>query len=831
MDSDEQLALYPEVPELAAPEPAAPKPVDFSKAVLTFEATLAEPDIAAHFLGTGGGLECAAAPWTTNFAVSGSKFNKKVQLFPYDPVSVEIPLGVDGGLANIDKLTIENQRQGCAINGTIGSFYAGAAAVYLRDLLNDKMAGRPTSVPLTYCGRASDGVVTLFNVQVLGVPNDKLTDMLEQRKVDMEKRRRAMDTLKRVLNESWVLRTMVLISRRPDGAPDEALAKLTKCFTRTNVGTNAECYLPVHDNLNVRFPFPLESLEDLFKFTLKSQHGPSGVAREKRAYEFLRKNSQVPNMEATIDHSPHVVAAISQIVNYLMPYKSDGYAYLAPNKAMFMCAESWIRRFATPIHMNDCENAAKLAISMLETIKYDERIMQTDDFPNLKCVHNLLVPYYTWGLSIVGAGGAEASSGQNLDDGCGSKPLNGHAIAMLIPTMQLLSALDAANHALYQPLDKNEKTLKMFGGSDEKADWARLERFNALYPPEVYKKLPAREHKFYEKAMHLRDRDDPSDPDSQCLQTGGAAAEALDPTKRRKSCGPYITKDKLNEMQVFAIEGTTPAFGQLCGAGGGFADVAQVAEGVRLDSCVEANVGPTLGRAMKVLALGPVRNRFYQVICEFHLPSSHPLYRHAELRSKNLAVSQFLFSPLTRHTGNFLRAQKNAVLVGTGVQVYELAQEEKTYHMVPMAVYRSTDFPDLDYAADLAIRDEMPRDERTETGDAFAINEYNARIYHKNLKALWELGEYYGQRTRKENPNWHTVVYLLPLAALVGNPHGVAEFCNRLKNQKATKVGHVNVNMSEDGNIRRLMQPTLDKESRKMQGAKFVRVVVHAFAE
>ena len=51
------------------------------------------------------------------------------------------------------------------------------------------------------------------------------------------------------------------------------------------------------------------------------------------------------------------------------------------------------------------------------------------------------------------------------------------------------------------------------------------------------------------------------------------------------------------------------------------------------------------------------------------------------------------------------------------------------------------------------------------------------------------------------------------------------------KNQKETKVQHVTVNMSEDGNIRRLMQPTLDKESEEMQGAKFVRVIVHAFAE
>ena len=130
----------------------APAPV-LVRPKLVFDATLTEPDSAAHFLGTGGALAAAAAPWTTSFAVSGDDGTTDpaaqtrepavvVPLYQNQPTRVEIPLHPDGVQDRRDKLLVENNRQGAGINGTYGSFYAGCASQLLALILRNDL-GQP----------------------------------------------------------------------------------------------------------------------------------------------------------------------------------------------------------------------------------------------------------------------------------------------------------------------------------------------------------------------------------------------------------------------------------------------------------------------------------------------------------------------------------------------------------------------------------------------------------------------------------------------------------------------------------------------------------------
>ena len=763
----------------APPAPPAPPP----RAKLVFEATLTEPDSAAHFLGTGGPLAAAAAPWTTSFAVSGDDGDGcnsgprtrepavVVQLHQNTPTRVEILLNADGVHDPRDKLLIENQRQGAGINGTYGSFYAGAASQFVSLLLRDGEAGAATSLSLTYAGRAQDGVVTITKARVEGPP-----PTFEVQR-DVKRTEAAMASIKAYMERAWERRTVELPSENED------LKRLTKVLTKSNVGVHESCYTLVHDNLDCRFPFPIESLEDLFEQALHINIAPAGQVFMPGEYDELMKDAKQGGLGAA-RHADRIAMAVSEIVCVLMPYRSDGYGYLAPGAPTFVCAESWIRRHASPISLNDCENAAKLAISIFETICHDPAV-QSGDFPHLQAVYNAIVPYYTWGLSIVGAGGAEASSGESLqqdkrEDGClVHEHLNGHAIAMLIPTAQLLTALNAGAKA---HVVNKEKTRYIVERAHQAA---YATRFDAMFTDKMMKNhyKPNGEGAWYRNRRLL----DQEQPDEETEKIA----------------------DALRALPPLAIEGTTPASGYLCGLGAPFGGGDALANGVRLDNCGEAAVGPTIGRCLKMLAAGLMSNRFYQTLVEFHVPCSNPLYADARVRAVDVAASQFVFSPM--HAGG---DGDDVTLHHTGIHVASLKQQ--SYYAVPLSTFPAEELPDLDYGAAWARRDEMPRDAWTASGAAFAIDARNTAMYKQNVERLLAINKHF--RSTVPPSKTHTQLYLLPLAALVNNVHGVEEFCNRIEGVAVFASVEVGEKHQKVG-VRKLMETGMPK----MPGV-FVRV-------
>ena len=778
----------PEAEAEAGPEPESTQPPAFVRPTLVFKATLTEPDHAAHFLGTGGPLSAASAPWTTSFAVSGGDGDKMPQtrdpatvvvLKQNLPTVVRIALSPDGVHDARDKVLIENQRQGVGINGTYGSFYAGSGAQTVGKILRDAADGTPTSVSLTYAGRAQDGVVTIFDAKIEGSAPD--LQLLR----DAQRTEKAMSVVKAYLDRAWNRRTVELPSVNPE------LAKLTKVLCKTNVGVHESCYSLVHDNLDTRYPFPLTSLEDLFAHTLRINQGPAGQEYAPSEYNEIMKDASRGGLGAA-RHADRIATAVSQIVCYLMPYKSDGYGYLAPSAPTFVCAESWLRRHASPIHENDCENAAKLAISIFESIRYDPAAT-SGDFPHLQAVYDIIVPYYTWGLTIVGAGGAEASSSGSMKDegGDGCKKvghLNGHAIAMLIPTAQLMTALAAGSKSFVVNKEKARERV------EDAYFAARYTRFNALFPKAFVRAhyAPAGEAVWYKRQRLL-------DEEQHTKEDGPENEESLQAER---------VAEALRQLPALSIEGTTPASGWLCGLGAPFGGGDALSNGVRLDNCGEAAVGPTIGRCLKMLAAGPMTNRFYQSVCEFHVPASNPLYADERVRKSGVAASQFLFSQMAVSGG-----LHDVTLEHTGIGVHALKQRQ--YYMVPLSTFSLEEATDADYGAAWARRDEMPRDEYT-NGRAFAIAERESEMYKKNVERLLQINSYFRDTPRPTKT--HKLLYTLPLAALVNNVHGIDEFCSRI--EKASVFTHVVVAQKDAGlSIRGLMQTTQDGME-----AVFVRV-------
>ena len=107
------------------------------------------------------------------------------------------------------------------------------------------------------------------------------------------------------------------------------------------------------------------------------------------------------------------------------------------------------------------------------------------------------------------------------------------------------------------------------------------------------------------------------------------------------------------------------------------------------------------------------------------------------------------------------------------------ALKQQSYYAVPLSTFPAEELPDLDYGAAWARRDEMPRDAWTAGDAAFGASPRNTTMYKQNVERLLAINKHF--RTTVPPEQTHTLLYLLPLAALVHNAHGVEEFCKRIE--------------------------------------------------
>lgn len=606
---------------------------------LVMEATAAQPDYAKLFLSTGGAINTAAGAGATDFCVTGSSAAVNVVLHGAEShtVSVDLPsslIKVEDSKIVIDagaKLNVSSQRVGAAINGTLVDTHAGAGSVYLANLLRARETH--TQVPCVYGTLASyASTVGLSNVRVLDSNDDEMDiEFVEDpaKTSIMEKAEAIVDDW---AQQSWDLREKIVYKLSP---------ALTKSVAKVPVGVNDKGYELVHNVVDQAFPFSVEALNSIFEQTIgvELEYNPDETKK-------MLEATANPGLRAAV-WGQTIAAACSTAACYLVAYRADGRTVMQATGSAFEATESWLRTpMRTPCESNDCDGTALLVLAMLQTaVDMEEEDLKP--YPYIRAVKNAVFPYYTYGVAVVGATSAEASSGGG---DVGGEHVAGHALALMIPTLDFLGGLDRAAQSHDVGGRKVSTAPKDIGEA----------RFGAVFNDAVLQQLPE------DEATRLRTRS---------LQNWTAS----------------------KRLQPFAVEGTTPASPILY-----LSDTDMRYKGAKiadLDIKALALASPNVGRSIKTLHVGGRKSadphRFYHDFVELSLHPSHPLYADAVVRAQGGAATQFVFA---RPTGTTLSA--------AGTTPRQLCTGD--YVMVPMYEVDTVKGDILDFTAAQTKQDVIP---------------------------------------------------------------------------------------------------------------------------
>lgn len=604
---------------------------------LVFDATCSQPDYAKLFLATGGAINTAAGAGPVDFAVTGSTAAIKVPLNSNECrlVSVDLPpslITVDEGRLRIDsnaKLNISSSRLGASISGTLVHTHAGAGAVYLANLL--RTSDTHTQVPCVYGTLASHScTVGLSGVNILdslGEPVDVEFVQDDEKNAILAEAETAVD---RWAQSAWDMREKVVYKLSP---------ALTKSVAKVPVGVNDKGYELVHNIVDQELPFSTKALNSLFEHTIGME-----LEYDDDELKQMLEATEKPGLGAAV-WAQTVAAACSTAACYLVAYRADGRTVMQATGSGFVATESWLR--SQPLMQgNDCDGSALAITSALQaavTASEDDLAV----YPFLRAVKNAVFPYYVYGIAVVGATSAEASSGGGDGD-----QVAGHAIALMVPTLSLLNGLDrAANRSVAgKPVVPTGST----------ASQLRDARLKAVFDEDTLATLPQ------DEAARLRAGDVAS----------WVAAERLKP---------------------FAVEGTTPASPVV------YIDDSTKRAMRELEAEREmkafAAAAPNVGRGSKVLHVGGKHrsdpHKFYHDFVELSIHPHHPLYSSSELRALGSAASQLVFTRL--HSKDIAEA---------GCSPRQLVSND--YGLLPLHAVNEIEGKVLDFAAAVSKEDVIP---------------------------------------------------------------------------------------------------------------------------
>ncbi len=663
---------------------------------LVMEATAAQPDYAKLFLSTGGAINTAAGAGATDFCVTGSTAAVKAALHGTEShtVSVDLPsslIKVEGGKIMIDagaKLNVSSQRVGAAINGTLVDTHAGAGSVYLANILRARETH--TQVPCVYGTLASHAsTVGLSNVRVL----DSNDDEMDIEFVEDPAKASIMEKAEAIVDEwaqqSWDLREKIVYKLSP---------ALTKSVAKVPVGINDKGYELVHNVVDQEFPFGIEALNSLFEQTvgMELEYDPDET-------EKMLEATANPGLRAAV-WGQTIAAACSTAACYLVAYRADGRTVMQATGSAFVATESWLRTpMRTPCESNDCDGTALLVLAMLQTA-VDMEGEDLKPYPYIRAIKNAVFPYYTYGVAVVGATSAEASGG-----GGGGAHVAGHALALMIPTLDFLGGLDRAAQ------DHDVGGRKVSTAPKELGE----ARFEAIFNDAVLQQLPE------DEATRLRTRS---------LQTWTAS----------------------KRLKPFAVEGTTPASPILYL---GDADMRyKRAKSADLDMKALALASPNVGRSMKTLHVGGSNStdphRFYHDFVELSLHPSHPLYSDAAVRAQGGAATQFVFA---RPTGTTLST--------AGTTPRQLCTGD--YVMVPMYEVDTVKGDILDFTATQTKQDVIPP-----RAGPMILTESQSQDLRRSITALKTLNNSLSKTEQPGHCVAYVFAYSSLVNNPLGAPHG-----------------------------------------------------------
>ena len=674
-----------------------------------FNVSESSPDYTGVFMENGGQIDAVAVGWQSDFAVSGSK-NSTVVTFPRNKttgVELEIPpdafsIADDGCvvLSSDFRLNVMTQRIVAAINGTLVHSLAGESSEYLYHILN---GGAHFQMGLTYkTFKANSSTLAVSGVCIHAqegghyvphrcrfVKNNEVDKMLAN----------AATICEEYVKRGWDMRQAVVYKPSP---------MLHKTVYSEIVGVNGCGYNLLHSIMDREAYMTLQTLNKLFETAIACD-----LEQERDLINKFEGQTASPGLAAAM-HAPRIANATSLIVNVLMSYRADGRSVVLPKGAEFAPVENWNASVPRScLESNDCDGLSLLAIALIRTAVGLGK-EELDKHQYLRSVRNVVFPHYQIALAVLGATAAEATSADDTHS-----TIAGHAIAVLVPTVSFLRALE-------RPLSKGIGKGGPVHTPPELRSNITNVRFSAFFPQDTVGQMP---------------------PDEKTLLDSWDSA-----------------KDQFTNLMMLSIEGTTPASSALY-----LPNIEQRYEAMKkaeLDKQVFEQAAPNALRSLKRLHAGLSGHHvFYLSLLELTFAPDFPLWTSDTLRSMNSAATQFVLYSDT----------ESLEITSAGASPMELVMEK--YGAFPLVCLGPIAARVLDMAAQRAKMDVMP----PRVPGPVRLDEYQTNSLAVSKRHIEELKLHFEKLDTTPRNNQHCVAYVCAFNTLVHNPHAVSQFCEKLK--------------------------------------------------
>ena len=516
--------------------------------------------------------------------------------------------------------------------------------------------------------------------------NDKATDLTLAK---------ADSLLQGIYNTSWETCKQVVFKPSPN---------LTKSVMNVPAGYNASNYAPAASVNDTPVSYTDEALESIFEACLKVECSAEEMAE-------IRARLQTPDPDATLAFSQSMASAMSAFSAFSMPYRIDGTPMMLPTGLQMVESESWrgepVRH---ALQADDCDGSACSAISVVTraaAVAADPALAA--QFPYLTALGNSLGAHYVFGTCVLAANAGHADAANEHEE-----KIAGHAIALAIPKVHFLTALDRGARG-------NLKGTPVVAVEDQ--DKVAAARFGALFPPELIARMP-------DAAMFK---------DAETLAASGYAHHETG-------------------LQPLSMEGTTLA--SSCMYKHSLADRQARTKSYINDKKLATMLAPNITRTHKTLDAGEKgAHAFYNSMVELSVSMKHPLFTSAPLRELKVASPHY----------RFVRPREDQPIEVAGASPEDLAKG--TWAMLPLWQAGTTESVVLDAAHAEAAANVVPM-----RGEPLTLRDEQVESLGASMSLLAALKGELEKRDAPTGVVTHTSRHLFSAAALIGNPEAIGAF-------------------------------------------------------
>lgn len=472
--------------------------MEHSDADVFLKATLAriEPNLEEIALTAGTSLGAAAARGFTDMAITGSDTSETVFLTTKDS---EVLLPIHGARWNDRKrrweindrvsLNMTASRYCAAVNGVLVESMSGQSTAPLAHLVTKGSGGigRSCAMELTYPNWPAIGaVVGVCDAKVVGKNGMQVNVHFATDKAIDERHLKASGVLEGIYKQSWKTRMQAVYPDAP---------RLTKSVMRVPTGVDFSSFDAASNVVDKPFCFSADTFEAIMASMFRVELGFNDAEIAKIINTNSITSTVLEGMEAA-RYAPNWASALSSAAGFVIPYRSDGRTALLPTGLKTFSAESWLAEAGrAPFAADDCDGSAAFVTSavtfvnsLFEKRGIDPTINRTK-YPHLYAMYRALV-HYEPSVAVLGAKAAHAGdSGKGSVKEAPKKPqVAGHAMVILIPKLQLLTALYEGSK-LTLPEGRDMRSGKVYSarpvldpGSKMDAEALAQERLDAFYP-------------------------------------------------------------------------------------------------------------------------------------------------------------------------------------------------------------------------------------------------------------------------------------------------------------------------------------------------------------